>query len=167
MSHQPSSCLGSLLPFLGSFVSFKPGNEVKWLLSASLLPGLEGGQSHPWLIAMFLTRDGTLRLWEVARPHTAWLGSQCIFSPESLTFLPCCTGVLDGLPWAEGLWVFASVCKHVGMCVHMCVCGFLETHFTLFSEVGSLIEPDWLASELRGSPCLCLPQHWGYRHEGI
>lgn len=40
LSYQPSSCLQNLLPFLGPFVSLKPGNDVKWRLSASLLLSL-------------------------------------------------------------------------------------------------------------------------------
>lgn len=56
----------------------------------------------------------------MAQFHTAWLGLQPVFS----SFLPCGTtvrGFLDGLQWAEGLWVFAFVCKHVGLRAHMCV----------------------------------------------
>lgn len=51
--------------------------------------------------------------------------------------------------------------------VHMYVCGFPETHSILLSEIGSLIEPDWLASELRDPPVFYPPQQWAYRHEVI
>lgn len=51
------------------------------------------------------------------------------------------------------------LCVNVLVHVHMYVCGFPETHSILLSEIGSLIEPDWLASELRDPPVFTHPSN--------
>lgn len=96
-------------------------------------------------------------------PHSL-AGPLACFQPLKLdrSALWYCRGILDGLQWSERLWVFPFVCKHVGLHAHECV--WFSRHSTFFSEIGSLIQPDWLASELRDPPVFA---HWGYRHEVI